>query len=101
MENNERNNSNINNIQTEPVRTNKGGQGKKGKIQYEGTGDDAGDKQKPVTKPMNEIKIDKSKIKNAHKLVINGIEVYFPYKPYQNQILYMEKGRLFSLIFSY
>jgi hypothetical protein len=45
---------------------------------------------------MNDIKLDKSKLKKAHKIIINGIEVYFPYKPYECQILYMEKGKKFD-----
>jgi hypothetical protein len=43
-------------------------------------------------KHINEILIDKSKMTKQKCLTIEGIEVFFPYHPYENQILYMTKG---------
>ena len=43
------------------------------------------------TQKIREIQIDSSLISKQVKLNILGIEVYFPYQPYENQILYMQK----------
>ncbi len=43
-------------------------------------------------KNIYEISIDAIKAKRQCKLIIEGIEVYFPYPPYSNQLAYMEKG---------
>jgi len=43
---------------------------------------------------INEVKIDSVKAKKQVKLMIKGIEVYFPYPPYPNQLSYMEKGKI-------
>ena len=40
---------------------------------------------------LREISIDMKLALKQKKLDILGIEVYFPYKPYENQILYMKK----------
>jgi hypothetical protein len=42
---------------------------------------------------LYEIQIDAIKAKRQCKLIIESIEVYFPYPPYTNQLAYMEKGR--------
>jgi hypothetical protein len=42
-----------------------------------------------------EIAIDNLKAKKQCKLEILGIEVYFPYTPYENQLNYMSKGKYF------
>ena len=49
--------------------------------------------QKGETK-INEISIDAKKVKKQVRLEIQGIEVYFPYKPYKVQVDYMEKGNI-------
>ena len=36
-----------------------------------------------------EISIDEKKAKSHKKILIEGINVYFPYKPYQEKIKYM------------
>ena len=41
--------------------------------------------------PLREIEIDYEMALNQVKLNILGIEVFFPYNPYENQILYMKK----------
>jgi hypothetical protein len=49
-----------------------------------------------VKSTIQEIVIDPIKAKRQCRLEINGIEVYFPYTPYTNQLAYMQKGiRLF------
>jgi hypothetical protein len=40
------------------------------------------------------IEIDTVKAKRQCRLDINGIEVYFPYTPYTNQLAYMQKGKI-------
>ena len=40
---------------------------------------------------ISEISIDQIKAKKQCKVEIAGIEVYFPYPPYMNQLTYMEK----------
>ena len=42
-------------------------------------------------KELREISIDIEKASKQTKLNILGIDVYFPYEPYPNQKLYMEK----------
>ena len=37
------------------------------------------------------IDIDLEKAKTHKKIIIEGIEIYFPYNPYPVQITYMEK----------
>jgi hypothetical protein len=44
-------------------------------------------------KIITEISIDKTKITKQKSLTIEGIEVFFPYHPYDSQILYMTKGK--------
>ena len=46
------------------------------------------------TTSINEIKIDFLKKKKQTKIIINGIEVYFPYPPYECQLNYMTKGKI-------
>jgi hypothetical protein len=46
-----------------------------------------------VKSTIQEIAIDPIKAKKQCKLDINGIEVYFPYPPYTNQLAYMQKGK--------
>lgn len=41
--------------------------------------------------PDLKIHINEQKLKQQHKLMIQNIEVYFPYEPYPNQLIYMEK----------
>jgi regulator of telomere elongation helicase 1 len=82
-------NKETNNIQESSISFNL--EGKKVKIKYEDEKGGLPDEAKKVTKEMNDIRIDKAKLRKAHKIVINGIEVLFPYKPYECQILYMEK----------
>jgi hypothetical protein len=43
--------------------------------------------------PIEEIQIDMIKAKKQFRLEINGIEIYFPYKPYHCQMSYMQKGK--------
>lgn len=45
---------------------------------------------------INEIKIDFLKKKKQTKITIHGIEVYFPYPPYECQLDYMTKGKILS-----
>src|SRR4051812_47690420 len=45
-----------------------------------------------------EIKLDKAEIRKNVKLTILGIEVYFPYQPYPNQIAYMQKGKQYFIL---
>ena len=42
-------------------------------------------------KEIREIPIDIKKSEHQKKIILNGIEVYFPYEPYDNQKLYMSK----------
>jgi len=35
---------------------------------------------------------------SAHKVLIKDVEVYFPYKPYDVQIAYMESGTYRKII---
>ena len=58
------------------------------------------DKKENKDKYINEISIDKSKISKQISVTIEGIEVYFPYNPYESQIIYMTKGN-FKLIFNF
>ena len=39
----------------------------------------------------DKILINDSKIKTQYLINIKGIEIYFPYQPYEIQIIYMEK----------
>ena len=48
-------------------------------------------KEKDKDEEIREIQIDSKTANKQVKLNILGIEVYFPYKPYDNQIIYMEK----------
>ena len=41
--------------------------------------------------PEKKININKKKLENQHKIIIENIEIYFPYEPYKNQELYMKK----------
>jgi len=41
---------------------------------------------------IQEIYIDIGKAGKQHRLEIKGIEIYFPHRPYENQINYMTKG---------
>lgn len=43
---------------------------------------------------INEIKIDPLKKKKQTKITIDGIEIYFPYPPYECQLNYMSKGNI-------
>ena len=43
-------------------------------------------------KAIQEIYLDIAKAKKQHRLEIKGIEIYFPHRPYENQINYMTKG---------
>ena len=43
-------------------------------------------------KEFKQIKIDIQKQSRQFKIVIDNIDIYFPYKPYENQIEYMKKG---------
>ena len=40
-----------------------------------------------------EIKIDPIKQRKHTKIIIDGIEIYFPYPPYECQLKYMTKGK--------
>jgi hypothetical protein len=64
-------------------------------VDYEDRGDRdfGGKKEKNYRESISEIAIDPIKAKRQCKLDINGIEVYFPYSPYPNQLAYMEKGK--------
>ena len=42
-------------------------------------------------KEIREIPIDIKKSQRQKKIILKGIEVYFPYEPYENQKIYMEK----------
>ena len=42
-------------------------------------------------KEIREIPIDNKLASQQTKLTIQGIDIYFPYEPYSNQKLYMEK----------
>jgi regulator of telomere elongation helicase 1 len=41
---------------------------------------------------IRKIKIDMEKKSKQTKIIIQNIEIYFPYQPYESQILYMTKG---------
>ena len=47
--------------------------------------------------PNNEILINKfipynsTKMRNQHKIIINNIEIFFPFPPHEIQIIYMKK----------
>jgi hypothetical protein len=41
---------------------------------------------------IKEIKIDELKKKKQTRIMIDGIEIYFPYPPYECQLNYMSKG---------
>ena len=45
-------------------------------------------------KKIEDIIIDMKKAAKQTKLLIEGIEVYFPYEPYECQTVYMTKGKL-------
>jgi hypothetical protein len=70
----------------------------KQQIQYDDDEDEVGPLEYiPTTKKgemkvISEIPLDNKKAKKHVKLEIQGIEVYFPYKPYKVQVDYMEKG---------
>jgi len=59
-----------------------------------------GEETKTQPKVIREIMIDNHKAKNQTKIIIDGIEIYFPYEPYECQRLYMKKSILiYSLIY--
>ena len=69
---------------------------KKMSIEYDSDSDTDLPKQKSKQglkkeKFIREIPIDFTKAKNQTELTINGIKVYFPHVPYENQIVYMSK----------
>ena len=43
-------------------------------------------------KEIKPIKVDFDKKLKQTKIIIQNIEIYFPYQPYENQITYMTKG---------
>ena len=51
------------------------------------------DNLKHTCERINEISIDMKKAKKQCRLDIQGVEVYFPYSPYKEQLEYMEKGK--------
>lgn len=53
---------------------------------------DRNDKEKK-DKNAEDILIDMKKAANQTKLIIEGIEVYFPFEPYECQTIYMTKGK--------
>jgi hypothetical protein len=60
-------------------------------IEYEGqTNSSDADKGNGI----DDIPIDFVKARKQHKVIISGIEIYFPHPPYENQIKYMAKGIL-------
>ncbi len=44
-------------------------------------------------KKIEDITIDMKKAEKQTKLIIEGIEIFFPYVPYDCQTLYMTKGK--------
>ena len=40
---------------------------------------------------ISQIYLDDEKVKSQKKIIIEGIEIYYPYIPYPSQINYMEK----------
>ena len=45
---------------------------------------------------ITQISINYQKSLNQHLILIEGIEVYFPYKPYECQVTYMMKCKLYK-----
>ena len=43
-------------------------------------------------KEIKPIKVDFDKKLKQNKIVIQNIEIFFPYQPYESQITYMTKG---------
>ena len=62
------------------------------KIVYESITDVKNEKEAKLK--IREIPIDSVKAKNHSHVIIDGIEIYFPYKPYECQITYMRKSTL-------
>jgi len=44
-----------------------------------------------IKQPKKLIEIDYEKAKSQSKIIIEGVEIYFPYNPYPEQIDYMKK----------
>ena len=61
---------------------------KKSNIEYEKDKSEKDKKEK-----IEEITIDTRKAKTQVKLILENIEIYFPYEPYDCQKLYMQKGK--------
>jgi hypothetical protein len=51
------------------------------------------DKKEFKEKNITEITVDKNKILTQTSITVEGIEIFFPYNPYEEQILYMSKGK--------
>ena len=66
---------------------------KRTKIEFESKSNNNNypEKEKPDIS-IREIGIDHVKAKTHTKIIIDGIEVYFPYEPYECQRLYMKKS---------
>jgi hypothetical protein len=56
------------------------------------------DKKDFKDKNINEIIIDIKKISTQTSITLEGIQIYFPYNPYEEQIIYMSKGIIQFLI---
>ena len=55
------------------------------------SGDEGSIQQEEQSEKTRKIQIDLKMATKQKKLDILGIEIFFPYKPYENQILYMKK----------
>jgi len=69
-------------------------------IEYEKDQDKNENKDKKEKK-IEEINIDLKKAAKHTKLILEGIEVYFPYVPYECQTLYMTKGKIINSMISF
>jgi hypothetical protein len=47
-----------------------------------------------IPENKNTLELDQTKRKISFQVEISGISVYFPYKPYECQVEYMEKGKV-------
>ena len=62
------------------------------KIQYEeNNAGKGGNNGKKGDTSIREILIDNAKKQKQHELNIDGIQIFFPHQPYENQIVYMKK----------
>jgi len=68
-------------------------------IEYENQTENTNTFEEKILNKFPEITIDLKKASNHIKLVIEGIEIYFPFEPYDCQITYMTKGKILRIYY--